>query len=129
MEKKEIALKIGKGALELFNKPENRELLIEIWNKNNEIKKLKIQSHTEIERIVKRYELCRNVLTLIFAERTKGLAAHYEALDKALASNDRELIINSLRGISTIIAQNPLESFSTLTAILNNEDETLKLDF
>ena len=43
--------------------------------------------------------------------------------------DDRELIIVSLKGISSIVSQNPLESFAEFTKALDNEDEVLNLDF
>jgi len=46
-----------------------------------------------------------------------------------LQTNDRELIIASLRGISSIIEKNPLESFHEFVKVLDNKDETLLLDF
>ena len=71
----------------------------------------------------------RDVLTQIFAERSTALMAHYKTLDQALVSDDRELIIASLKGISSIVSQNPLESFAEFTKALDNDDEVLNLDF
>ena len=105
----------------------------DIWAENNrlskEIKKLELQNAVQIQKITQRYELCRDVLTQIFAERSTALMAHYKTLDQALASDDRELIIISLKGISSIVSHNPLESFAEFTKALDNEDEVLNLDF
>jgi hypothetical protein len=76
-----------------------------------------------------RYQLCRDVLSRVFSERQTALNAHYATLDKALGTNDRELIIASLKGISSIVETNPLESFKDFTKVLDNKDETLYLDF
>lgn len=107
--------------------------LVDIWNMNsqcsNEIKKLEIQSKERIAEMTMRYQLCRDVLSRVFSERQTALNAHYATLDKALGTNDRELIIASLKGISSIVETNPLESFKDFTKVLDNKDETLYLDF
>ena len=91
--------------------------LIDIYKMNAEynadIKKLEIQSRERIAEMTMRYQLCRDALTALFAER----------------QTDRELIIASLRGISSIIEKNPLESFHEFVKVLDNKDETLLLDF
>ena len=106
--------------------------LIDIYKMNAEynadIKKLEIQSRERIAEMTMRYQLCRDALTALFAERQTGLNAHYATLDRALQTNDRELIIASLRGISSIIEKNPLESFHEFVKVLDNKDETLLLD-
>lgn len=96
---------------------------------SNEIKKLEIQSKERIAEMTMRYQLCRDVLSRVFSERQTALNAHYATLDKALGTNDRELIIASLKGISSIVETNPLESFKDFTKVLDNKDETLYLDF
>lgn len=115
------------------NNPDIVNRATDIWAENNrlskEIRKLELESSVQIQKITQRYELCRDVLTQIFAERATALVAHYKTLDKALASDDRELIIASLKGISSIVSQNPLESFAEFTKALDNEDEVLNLDF
>ena len=82
-----------------------------------------------IAEMTMRYQLCRDVLSQVFSERQTALNAHYATLDKALGANDRELIIASLKGISSIVETNPLESFKEFTKVLDNKEETLYLDF
>lgn len=50
-------------------------------------------------------------------------------LDKALKSNDRELIIGALQGISSIVVKNPLEDIAKLAFALQNPKQRLELDF
>lgn len=103
------------------------------WNENKQLSKqiqiLKMQNDKEILKITKRYELFRDILTAVFSERQTALSAHYKTLDNAIASNDREMIIASLQGISSIVTQNPLESFTEFSKVLDDENETLTLDF
>ena len=39
------------------------------------------------------------------------------------------MIISSLRGISNIVASNPLEDFTAFMGIMDDENKTLELDF
>lgn len=94
-----------------------------------EIRKLELQNDFMIKQMTQRYQMCRFALSKIFDERDKALNVHYETLEKALQTDDRELIITSLRGISSIVEKNPLESFKEFTKALDNKDETLYLDF
>lgn len=134
MKAKEVGKRaIGSLSLYIQNNPDIVKQAKETWSEqkrlNAELKSLEYQSKVKILEITKRYELCRDVLTHIFAERSTALLAHYNTLEKALSADDRELIIASLKGISTIVAQNPLESFAELAKVLDNDDEVLKLDF
>lgn len=134
MEIKKTVLKVSTSLTNYIeNNPECISKAMNIWSENRkistELKKIELYNSKEILAIIHRYELFRDILTQIFAERQTALNYHYQALDKALHSEDRELIVESLRGISTIISKNPLENFVEFSKILENEDETLKLDF
>jgi len=136
MEKKEViknALTVQQFSKALSEHKDLANKCVDIWNMNsqcsNEIKKLEIQSKERIAEMTMRYQLCRDVLSRVFSERQTALNAHYATLDKALGTNDRELIIASLKGISSIVETNPLESFKDFTKVLDNKDETLYLDF
>lgn len=136
MKKKEVkknALTVQQFSKALSEHKDLADKCVDIWEMNsqclNEIKKLEIQSKERIAEMTMRYQLCRDVLSQVFSERQTALNAHYATLDKALGANDRELIIASLKGISSIVETNPLESFKEFTKVLDNKDETLYLDF
>ena len=136
MKKKEVkknALTVQQFSKALSEHKDLANKCVDIWNMNsqcrNEIKKLEMQSKERIAEMTMRYQLCRDVLSQVFSERQTALNAHYATLDKALGANDRELIIASLKGISSIVKTNPLESFKEFTKVLDNKDETLYLDF
>lgn len=105
----------------------------EIWAMNKqyakEINTLKESNKFELEKISKKYELARTTLELIFSERSNALSGYYYTLEQALKNNDREIIIETLRGISKIVSANPLESFDLLTKVLDDSNKTLMLDF
>ena len=113
--------------------PEYLNKLTDIWAENQRLDKqiqfLEMQNEKQILVITKRYEMFRDILTAVFSERQVALSAHYKTLDNALASNDKELIIASLKGISSIVEQNPLSSLAEFTKILDNENDVLDLNF
>lgn len=137
MNKKEIAKKSTDLGFRISDQlAKNKDLInqaTEIWKMNaqnkKEIKQLEKNTKIRIVEITERYQTYRYALAHIFGERQQGLNAHYATLDKALQDNNRELIIASLRGISSIIESNPLENFSQFSSIIENKDETLYLDF
>jgi hypothetical protein len=131
---KETALSAGKEvALYLRNNPETFNKLTDIWGENSrrsdQIKALQINNEMQMRQIAMRYQMFRDTLTAVFSERSTALVAHYKALDRALETNDREVVIASLQGISTIVSQNPLESFEAFSRTLDDDNEVLKLDF
>jgi ERCC4-type nuclease len=137
MNKKEIAKKAVDMGFRIGDQlAKNKELFnqgVEIWKMNaqnkKEIKQIEEDTKKTITEITERYQTYRYALSCIFTQRQQGLNAHYAALDQALKNNDREIIITSLKGISSIIESNPLENFSQFSSIIENKDETLYLDF
>lgn len=73
----------------------------------------------------KSFELLQNK---VFGEREKALDVHYRTLDKAIESNDRELIVAAIQGISTIVTKTPLEDLERLAQLYNDSSAPL-LDF
>lgn len=117
----------------LQENPDILNKIQETWTEHKRmschLKALEKQNDKEIRLMTMKYEQTREILQLVFGERQTALNAHYAALDDALKSDDREIILASLRGISSIVSQNPLESFSEFCKIWDNKDETLYLDF
>ena len=95
----------------------------------SDLKKLEMESKERITIITHKYQLVRDILAEAYGERFKALNAHYKVLDMALESDDREMIISSLKSISSIVQTNPIADFDKLKSILNNDNETLQLDF
>ena len=52
----------------------------------------------------------------------------FRSLDKAVASNDRDLILASLQGISSIVTKSPLDDFEKFVELYNDPSQEL-LDF
>lgn len=92
---------------------------------------IRAPSEVQLAQIVSKFEFCKSALDHVFQDRHSALAAHYSVLNDAMKSNDRELIIGALRGISSIVVTSPLSDF---TQIINNWDnfskeKPLELDF
>lgn len=96
---------------------------------DRDIQMIHATKDVELKKLAAQYELCKEVIQGTFGQREKGLQAHYQVLERALESNDREMIVASLKGISSIVVTNPLESFSNFIEAWNNKDKPLELDF
>lgn len=111
---------LGHKAMDVYN----NSLMI-----NRSIKELEGKRDVELAKIVAKFEQGKDVLTKVFGERQGALGKHYEVLDKALASNDRELIIESLRGISSMVASRPLQDFNAFLEAWDDKSKPFELDF
>lgn len=96
---------------------------------NANIKALRMQTNAMVQMHANSIIASREIVTKVFAERSLSLNKHYEVLDKALKSNDRELIIASLQGISSIVVANPIEQIGEYVRMLQDPGTRLKLDF
>lgn len=96
---------------------------------NANIKALRITTSAVVKMHADQILHARECLTMVFAERSAALNKHYSVLDKALKSDDRELIIASLQGISSIVVANPLDKIGEYVKALNNPKAPLQLDF
>lgn len=96
---------------------------------NANIKALRITTSAVVRMHADQILHARECLTMVFAERSAALNKHYSVLDKALKSDDRELIIASLQGISSIVVANPLDKIGEYVRALNNPKAPLQLDF
>ena len=70
----------------------------------------------------------RLLLEKTFGERDKALSKHYDLLDNAINSNDREMILVALHGISSIVTKSPLDDFEKFVELYNDTSQPL-LDF
>lgn len=90
-----------------------------------------IQGATAIElaKISAKFQNQQTALMGIFGQRQQGLNAHFTSLEQALEKNDREQIIRTLQGISTIVTSSPLEDFEKLAKAWDDKSKPLELDF
>lgn len=85
-------------------------------------------SNVQIANTIAKYKVCQQFLESTFGERNGALQKHYELMDKAIESGDRELILASLQGISNIVTKSPLDDLEQFFEVYNNPDLPL-LDF
>lgn len=107
--------------------------IVDVWKYSKIVEQnvAQIQGATAIElaKISAKFQNQQTALMGIFGQRQQGLSAQFTTLEKALQENDRELIIESLRGISTIVTSNPLEDFEKLAKAWEDKSKPLELDF
>ena len=108
---------------------------LDVWHTSmiveQNIAAINSQTTVQLAEIAARYTTIQQALMSMYGERHGALQKHYDALDKALASNDRDLIIVSLKGVSSIVVSNPFEDFAKFMDAWenNSKDKPLELDF
>jgi hypothetical protein len=113
---------LAQKALDVYN----TSLMVE-----QNIAAFRAASEVQLAQIATKFETCKLILDKVFQERQSALSAHYGVLDKAMKSNDREMIIGALRGISSIVVTSPLSDFKEIVNNWDNysKDKPLELDF
>ena len=89
---------------------------------------VKAWSQAEIVKTVAKYKLCQEFMYHAFGERDKALTQHYDLLDKAIISNDKDLIIAALQGIGGIVTKSPLQDIEQFAKLYEDTSRPL-LDF
>lgn len=89
---------------------------------------IRMWSEVQIAKTVAKYRSCQEFLNFTFGERDRALTKHYDVLDKAVESGDRELIIAALKGISGIVTSSPLSDFDEFVKLYEDTTQPL-LDF
>lgn len=83
------------------------------------------------ERIINtlaKFKQNQDIIEKVFGERDKALSKYYEVLDKALASNDRQMLLASMEQISKVVTTSPLAEIERLSQIYDDTSQPL-LDF
>lgn len=107
--------------------------VVDVWRYSKMVEQniAVIQNSTTLElaKISAKFQLQQTALMGIFGQRQQGLNAHFNSLERALENNDREQIIQTLRGISSIVTSSPLEDFEKLAKAWDDTSKPLELDF
>ena len=107
--------------------------VVDVWKYSKMVEQniAQIQGATTIElaKISAKFQTQQTALMGIFGHRQQGLSRQFDVLEKAMQENDRDLIIESLRGISTIVTSSPLEDFEKLSKAWDDKSKPLELDF
>ena len=89
---------------------------------------VKAWSQVEIVKTVAKYKSCQEFMFHTFGERDKALTKHYDLLDKAIISNDKDHIIAALQGIGGIVTKSPLQDIEQFARLFEDTSQPL-LDF
>lgn len=95
---------------------------------HEQTKQLEAWSTAKIAETAAKFKTCQNFLDRTFGERETALSHHYALLDKAVLSNDKELVLAALKGISEIVTKSPLEDFEQFVKLYEDTSMPL-LDF
>ena len=90
--------------------------------------RMRVWGQVKMAETVAKFKSCQMFLDRVFGERDAALGKHYDLLDKAVATNDKDLIIAAIKGISTIVTKSPLEDLEAFAKVFNDESQPL-LDF
>jgi hypothetical protein len=96
---------------------------------NANIEALRTATSADLQKHIATLQYCERAMMSAFAERGTALKQNYRVLDKALESNDRQLILAALQGISSIVTKDPLESIEAFSKRLLDKSKPLELDF
>ena len=87
-----------------------------------------VWGQVEIAKTVAKFKTAQDFMEKTFGERDKALSKHYDLLDDAIKSNDRDMILAALHGISSIVTKSPLDDFEKFVELYNDTSQPL-LDF
>ncbi len=104
------------------------EMYAECKRVEAQTEQVKAWSQVEIAKTIAKYKSCQEFMYHTFGERDRALTKHYDLLDKAIANDDKELIIEALRGIGGIVTKSPLEDLEQFAKLYDDTTQTL-LDF
>ena len=91
-------------------------------------KQVQAWGQVEIAKTVAKFKTAQDFMEKTFGERDKALTKHYDLLDDAVKTNDREMILAALHGISSIVTKSPLDDFDKFGELYNDTSQPL-LDF
>jgi len=89
-------------------------------NLRRDLAKIEAMKDVVLTEITKRYELYHRVFDRIFDERKDAIDRHFDIIDRGIAANDKELIIEGLRGLSTIVSSSPFANLQELSKLLES---------
>lgn len=86
------------------------------------------RSKVELAKTAAKFMLTKQIIEEKFSERRQALSAHYTVLEKAIESNDKDLIINAMHQISSIVVTSPLADIQDFIRAFEDKSQPL-LDF
>lgn len=90
--------------------------------------RVKLENNTQIIRILAKFQTNKDILEKVFGERERSLGKLFDLMDKALDSDDHELLLQSMQQIGKIVTSTPLAEIERLSRLYDDDSQTL-LDF
>lgn len=104
------------------------EVYAESQRLNAQVKMTEQWSRVEMAKTAAKFYATKELIERTFGERHEALSKYYNALDHALVSGDRDLIVAAMHQISSIVTSSPLADFQTFVERFNDKSQPL-LDF
>ena len=89
--------------------------------------RVKLENNTQIVRILAKFQTNKDILEKVFGERERSLGKLFDLMDKALDSDDHELLLQSMQQIGKIVPSTPLAEIERLSR-LHDDDSPPLLD-
>ena len=128
----QITESLGKGAEILqYNIPlveESLDVRKECEVARLQTERVKLENNTQIVRILAKFQTNKDILEKVFGERERSLGKLFDLMDKALDSDDHELLLQSMQQIGKIVTSTPLAEIERLSRLYDDDSQTL-LDF
>lgn len=83
---------------------------------------------SSLAKTVAKFKIAKQAMTHIFGERNNALQADYKALDYAISTGNKELIIAAMGKIGDIVTSSPLKEIEELCERFDDPNDSL-LDF
>ena len=88
----------------------------------------RLNAQVELAKIAAKFQTAQNLIEKAFGERGQALNAHYRVLDDAINSGDRDMIIQAMNQISSIVVSSPLADITKFIEVFEDKSQPL-LDF
>lgn len=85
-----------------------------------EIAKINANKEVMLAEISGKYETYRLVFNRIFDERKEVIDRFFDVIDKGVASNDKQIILGGLEGLSRIVSASPFANTEQLSRLLES---------
>lgn len=95
---------------------------------NSKNRQLEAMTQVMLANTVAKFKLSEQFLTLSFGERHEALQHYYDIMDKAIAEDNQDLIIEAMNSISSIVTSSPLSDLEKFLRRFNDPSDSL-LDF
>jgi len=98
--------------------------LIEAFREAQEVRrdmaKIEAMRSIVVTEITRRYDLYEKVFDCIFEERKDAMRCYFDIIDRGVTHNDKDLVLQGLQGLSTVVASSPFANLKNLSQLLES---------